>query len=143
MRSRNTEFDISNIKPLTKFYQFFDGNGSVDYVPKLLEIASDSALENYGASGEFSVGETVHGTDSEGNILIRFRVAQSNHKKGPFNAPTLTYNINPYVKSENLQESYSASSKVLNVDTFALSEEAQGRYFGYVTRGMKLVGQES
>jgi len=143
MRSRNTEFDISNIKPLTKFYQFFDGNGSVDFVPKLLEIASDSALENYGASGEFTVGETVHGTDSEGNILIRFRVAQSNHKKGPFNAPTLTYNINPYVKSENLQTSYSASSKVLNVDTFALSEEAQGRYFGYVTRGMKLVGQES
>ena len=143
MRSRNTEFDITNIKPLTKFYQFFDGNGSVDFVPKLLEIANDSTLENYGASGEFSVGETVHGTDSEGNILIRFRVAQSNHKKGPFNAPTLTYNINPYVKSENLQTSYSASSKVLNVDTFALSEEAQGTYFGYVTRGMKLVGQES
>ena len=143
MRSRNTEFDITNIKPLTKFYQFFDGNGSVDFVPKLLEIANDSTLENYGASGEFSVGETVHGTDSEGNILIRFRVAQSNHKKGPFNAPTLTYNINPYVKSENLQTSYSASSKVLNVDTFALSEEAQGTYSGYVTRGMKLVGQES
>ena len=143
MRSRNTEFDITNIKPLTKFYQFFDGNGSVDYVPKLLEISPDNTLEDYGASGSFTVGETVHGTDSEGNILIRFRVAQSNHKKGPFNAPTLTYNINPYVKSENLQSSYSSSSKVLNVDTFSLSEEAQGRYFGYVTRGMKLVGQES
>lgn len=143
MRSRNTEFDITNIKPLTKFYQFFDGNGSVDYVPKLLEIASDSTLEEYGASGAFTVGETVHGTDSEGNILIRFRVAQSNHKQGPFNNPSLVYNINPYVKSENLQADYSSSSKILNVDTFALSEEAQGRYFGYVTKGMKLVGQES
>ena len=143
MRSRNTEFDITNIKPLTKFYQFFDGNGSVDYVPKLLEIANDTTLENYGASGEFTVGETVHGTADDGTILIRFRVAQSNHKEGPFNAPTLVYNINPYVKSENLQASYSTSSKVLNVDTFALSEEAQGRYFGYVTKGMKLVGQES
>ena len=143
MRSRNTEFDITNIKPLTKFYQFFDGNGSVDYVPKLLEIANDSTLEETGASGAFTVGETVHGTDSEGNILIRFRVAQSNHKEGPFNAPTRVYNINPYVKSENLQADYSSSSKVLNVDTFALSEEAQGRYFGYVIKGMKLVGQES
>ena len=89
MRSRNTEFDITNIKPLTKFYQFFDGNGSVDYVP--VEIANDSTLEETGASGAFTVGETVHGTDSEGNILIRFRVAQSNHKEGPFNA--LEYTI--------------------------------------------------
>ena len=143
MRSRNTEYNVTNIKPLTKFYQFFDGNGSVHTIPKLLEIATDSTLENYGASGEYKVGETVHGVDSTGRVLIRFRVAQSNHKEGPFNAPSRVFNINPYVKSENLQSSYSASSKVLNVDTFALAEEAQGKYFGYVTKGMKLVGQES
>ena len=143
MRSRNTEYNITNIKPLTKFYQFFDGNGSVHTVPKLLEIATDSTLENYGASGSYTVGETVHGVDSSGRILIRFRVAKSNHKEGPFNAPTRVFNINPYVKSENLQASYSSSSKVLNVDTFALAEEAQGRYFGFVTKGMKLVGQSS
>ena len=143
MRSRNTEFSATNIKPLTKFYQFLDGNGELDFIPKLIEIANDSTLQNYGsASGSFKVGEDVFGyIDDE--VLIKFRVAQSNHKYGPFNAPDTVFNINPYIKSENLQDTYSQSSKVLNVDTFSLSEEAQGKYYGYLTKGMKLVGQET
>ena len=147
MRSRNTQFSALNLKPITQFYQFFDGNSAVDFVPKLVEIASDSALQNYGSSVAFQVGETVIGSvPSNSGLstkLIQFRVANANHKFGPFNNPTKTYNINPYVISENLAPSYSASSKVLNIDTYSLSEEAQGKYSGYLVTGMKLIGQTS
>ena len=142
MRSRNTEFSVTNIKPLTKFYQFFDGNGSVDFIPKLVEIANDSTLQNYGSSNAFIAGETVIGSYG-GNNLINFRVATANHKYGQYNSPSTTFNINPYIKTENLAESYSASSKVLNIDTYSLSQEAQGKYSGYLAIGMKLVGQQS
>ena len=142
MRSRNTQFSANNLKPLTKFYQFFDGNGSVDFIPKLLEISNDSTLVNYGSVGSFEVGETVIGY-SDGNELIRFRLCSGNHKEGSFNSPSKTFNINPYAKAENLSAAYSQSSKVLNIDTFALSEEAQGKYYGYVKTGTKLVGQTS
>jgi len=142
MRSRNTQFYANNLKPLTRFYQFFDGNGSVDFIPKLLEIANDSTLANYGSVGAFEVGETVIGYN-DGESVISFRLSSGNHKEGAFNSPSKTFNINPYAKSENLSVSYSQSTKVLNVDTFALSEEAQGKYFGYVKIGTKLVGQTS
>ena len=142
MRSRNTQFSVRNIKPLTRFYQFLDGNGGVDFIPKLIEIATDDSLETYGSSSPFTVGEEVIGR-FDGQNLISFRVAKSNHKYGAFNSPSTVYNINPYVKDENLPEEYTQSSKVLNVDTFSLASQAQGRYSGYLVKGMQLVGQTS
>jgi hypothetical protein len=142
MRSRNTHFYAANLKPLTKFYQFFDGNGSVDYIPKLLEISNSSSLTNYGSIGTFEVGETVIGYDG-GNEVISFRLCSGNHKDGPFDSPSKTFTTNPYFSTETLSQSYNQSSKLLNVDTFALSEEAQGKYYGYVKVGVKLVGQNS
>jgi hypothetical protein len=142
MRSRNTGFESVNLKPLTRVYQFLDGNGNVDFIPKLIEIASDKNLQNYGSTGAFSVGETVVGTVN-GQVRIRFRVAKSNHKIGPFNKPSITYSKNPYATSENVPASYSSSSKTLNVDINSLCEEAQGLYSGYLTQGMRLVGQTS
>ena len=142
MRSRNTSFSASNLKPGTQFYQFLDGNSGVDFIPKLVEIANDSTLANYGASGAFTVGETVIGT-SNGNNLISFRIANSNHKYGRFNSPSTTYTTNPYIKSESIASAYSQSSKILNIDVSSLSEEAQGKYFGYLVKGMRLVGQTS
>jgi len=142
MRSRNTEFVAKNLKPLTRFYQFMDGTSGIDFIPKLIEIATDSTLEIHGSSAAFRVGEEVIGSVN-GQNLIRFRVAKSNHKEGSFDSPSSVYNINPYVKEENISEEYSQSSKVLNVDTFSLAQQAQGRYSGYVTKGMLLVGQTS
>jgi hypothetical protein len=142
MRSRNTQFSASNLKPGTQFYQFLDGNSGVDFIPKLVEIANDSTLANYGASGSFAVGETVIGT-SNGNNLISFRIATPNHKYGAFNSPSTTYTTNPYIKSESISSAYSQSSKILNIDTSSLSQEAQGKYFGYLVKGMRLVGQTS
>ena len=142
MRSRNTGFSASNLKPSTQFYQFLDGNSGVDFIPKLVEISNSKTLENYGASGAFSIGETVIGTYG-GNNLISFRIASPNHKYGKYNSPSTTYTVNPYVKSETIPSEYNQSSKVLNIDTISLSEEAQGKYSGYLINGMQLVGQTS
>ncbi len=166
MRSRNIQFVANKVRPLTRIYPFFDSRDVSKYcVPKLLEITM--------TSGVFQVGETVFGK-MEGTGLgnrgsktpaIRFRVAQANHKEGPFNAPTQVYRNNPYLSQVSptavetflgtpgqvqvpgqgnvLPETYSSTSSVLNVDTYALSLQAQGEYFGYVAKDMVLVGQTS
>ena len=134
MRSRNTQFSASNLKPSTQFYQFLDGNSGVDFIPKLIEIR--------GVTKAFVVGETVIGS-SGGNNLISFRVAKSDHKYGPYNSPSTTYTINPYIRTESISSEYSQSSKILNIDTASLSEEAQGKYSGYLLKDMQLVGQTS
>jgi hypothetical protein len=113
MRSRNIQFSVSNVKPSTQFYQFLDGNSGVDFIPKLIEITN--------LSKAFVVGETVIGT-SGGNNLITFRVAAPNHKYGLYNAPSTVYTINPYIRTESIASEYTQSSKILNVDTFSLSE---------------------
>jgi len=142
MRSRNTTFDAKLLKPTTQHYQFMDGQSGMDFIPKLLEISNDSTLENYGSSGVFQVGEEVIGYMGTTRI-INFRVANQNHKAGPYNAPTNVYTYLPYKPAEQFQSIYTSSSKVLNVDCFALSEKAQGEYSGYVVMGAKLVGQTS
>ncbi|MGA1048379.1 MAG: hypothetical protein ACO3UU_10225, partial [Minisyncoccia bacterium] len=98
--------------------------------------------QNYGSSGTFIVGESVIGSFNDKN-LIKFRVAQSNHKQGSFNSAQVVYTTNPYASSESISANYSPSSKILNIDISSLSSEAQGLYSGYVTVGMKLIGQQS
>jgi len=95
MRSRNIKFDARTLRPNTSMYAFFDGQDVAKYIiPKLVEISM--------TTGTFEVGETVVGTDSNGKELIRFRVAQSNHKRGPINAPSQTYGPNPYYQFTTL-----------------------------------------
>ena len=142
MRSRNTQFEVSNLKPSTQYYQFLDDNSAVDFTPKLIEVATDNSLASTGTSGIFRTGETVIGSVN-GRNLISFRLATPDHKFGPFSAPTTKFNINPYIKSETLLSSYSNTTKVLNIDTNSLCEEAQGRFNGYLTKGMLLIGQAS
>ncbi len=104
LRSRNIEFDGRNLKPATSIYAFLDGQDVSKYIiPKLLEISM--------TTGTFAVGETVIGTTANGKELIRFKVAQSNHKRGPFDAPTETYSFNPYYQFTPLYKN------VLLVDT--------------------------
>ena len=148
MRSRNTQFTAVDLRAATEHYQFLDGNGDVDFIPKLLEISPDSSLSNYGSDSSlnaFVPGETVIGYDADvnGKEIIRFRVANSNHKIGEYNNPSITYKENPYIPDEILQDTYTTSSKILNVDTFSLANEEQGLYNGYVTKGTKLIGNTS
>jgi hypothetical protein len=144
MRSRNIQFVAKKLKPLTRLYAFFDGvNVSKYCTPKLLEISM--------ISGVFSVGETVVGTVRNTGLgpnieqttpSITFRVAQSNHKDGPYNSATSTYPFNPYT-SQILQGNYSSTSTILNVDTFSLANQTQGEFSGWVESNMILVGQRS
>ncbi len=143
IRSRNVSFFGRSLKPLTRHYQFLDSHSNVDFIPKLLEIANSTSLENSGSSeGAFTSGETIKVYEN-GSEIGRFRLANSNHKEGSFKSPSRTYNINPYARKENLPNSYSQSSKTLNIDLNSLSNEAQGRFFGFVTKGAKIVGQTS
>jgi hypothetical protein len=143
VRSRNIQFVGQNIKPLTQVYAFFDGVDVTKYcVPKLLEINM--------VSGVFEIGETVIGStdyvSTDNNIQtspsITFRVAQSNHKEGPYDNPTSSYSINPYT-NQPIPSTYSSTSNCLNIDIFSLSSQYQGQYFGWVESGMTLIGQTS
>ncbi len=144
MRSRNLEFIAKRVKPLTQLYAFFDGQNVTKYcVPKLIQITM--------TSGTFQVGEQVHGTVTTTGLggrrrdsvpEIRFRAAQLNHKEGPYNVPTKTFRENPYT-NQSLASSYSSTSDLINVDTFSLSDEVQGSYYGYIEEGMVLHGHTS
>jgi len=142
MRSRNVNVNATNLKPRTRYYQFLDSTSGVDFMPKMLEISSDSGLKLSGASAGFSIGETVIGT-IDGREVTKFRLAHPRHKSGPFAAPETFFNANPYQSGQFTDNFYSSSSKILNVDTFSMSQQAQGDYYGYAVAGMKLKGQTS
>jgi len=144
MRSRNVTFVGRRFKPLTQVYAFFDGVNVTQFcVPKLLEISM--------VSGTFQVGETVIGVSRDtglGPIVaaatprIRFRLAASNHREGPYNLPAVTYPSNPYT-NETLPDRYSPTSSILNVDLFSLSDQPSGEFFGWVAPQMILRGETS
>ena len=139
MRSRNIEFTSKRLKPFTQVYAFFDGVNVNDYCfSKLIEIEM--------ISGAFQVGETVIGqfsTSTNNKIEVRFRVAQANHKYGPYNNPTDLFDRNPYDRNLNIPANYSSTSSVLNIDTFSLSEELNPNFYGSVKLGMRLRGLTS
>jgi hypothetical protein len=145
IRSRNVEFVSKRLQPYSRMYAFFDGVDVNNFVvPKLVEITMDS--------GVFSVGETVSGffpgidyddVISGVNPKIAFRVAISNHKFGPYNAPTETHKFNPYNSDLTVPAQYSSTSTLLNIDTYSLANKPQGEYFGFIAVGMKLYGQTS
>jgi len=142
MRSRNIEFTARRLKPHTEVYPFFDGVNVSDHCfSKLVEIEM--------ISGSFEVGETVvggilntfvTGTNQE---TVVFRVAQSNHKYGPYNNPTDVFDRNPYNREVNIPESYSSTSTILNIDTFSLSDESNTEFNGCIKQSMNLFGLSS
>ena len=144
MRSRNIQFVAKRVKPSTRLNAFMDGIDVTRYcVPKLLEISM--------SSGVFQIGETVTATTRPIGVTptndpvlprISFRVAQSNHMEGPYNAPTKTYGASPY-GAEKVPSTYSSTSTLLNIDTFSLADQPQGTYWGWVEEDMILVGETS
>jgi hypothetical protein len=134
MRSRNVEFVARRMKPRSRLYAFFD-NIDVDLyiIPKLLEISM--------ISGTFVEGETVVG--NAGSASISFRLANSNHRFGPYNEPTSIYAENPYNPLQVIPTNYSSTSPVLNVDTASLELQSASSYYGYVVPGMQLKGLSS
>jgi hypothetical protein len=146
MRSRNTEFDAINLLAYARFYQFLDNQSGVKFIPKILEISRDENLSQPGSRGTFRIGEDVIGYNSRGRQIIRFRVAQPNHKRGPINAPRLTYRVCPYEPTPReilLPSNYNSSLGYLNIDVKSLAAETIGDYYGFLRQGTKLVGQTS
>jgi hypothetical protein len=137
MRSRNIEFVSRDLKPYTKMYAFFDNVDVTNYcIPKLLQISM--------SSGSFSEGEIViGGIDGPDANYIKFRVARSNHKFGPYNSPTQTYDESPYTKGSTIPSSYTTTSNLLNIDTYSLCNNSIGKFYGKVSVGMKLKGLTS
>ena len=145
VRSRNVKFKSEKLKPSTRMYAFFDGVDVNEFiVPKLIEVTM--------VSGKFTVGETISGyvpgldysdVSYGANPKITFRAAVPNHKSGPYNNPTKTYEDNPYNSALTVPAAYSSTSTILNVDTFSLANEPQGEYFGFIKRQMRLYGETS
>jgi hypothetical protein len=142
MRSRNIEFTSRQMKPYTEVYPFFDGVNVGEYCfSKLIEIEM--------TSGVFEVGETVIGNLSSSSVVgtnpetITFRVAQSNHKYGPYNRPTDFFDRNPYDREVRIPEVYSSTSTTLNIDTFSLADESNPEFSGIVKQSMTLRGLTS
>ena len=134
MRERNVSFTSRELKPLTRFYPFFEGSSGIDFIPKLIEVTMQS--------GTFQVGETVVISINNQNIFSA-RVATQNHKTGPFNNPTTRFNTNPYDRDFLISDGYSSSSTILNIDTLSLSDISDQRYFGLISTGLRLVGSQS
>ena len=139
MRSRNVEMIARRLKPSTRFYSFFDNIAMSDYVvPKLLEVNM--------ISGTFVEGEKVIGqmpVSILNNKGIVFRLAKQNHKYGPYNFPEEVYAENPYNSGNQLSSSYSSTTTILNVDTASLENQADSSFFGCVSVGMQLIGEQS
>ena len=133
IRSRNIEYRASGLRPNSRYYQFFDDQGNVDVVPKIIGV--DNVV------GAFSVGETI--TALVNGETYRFRLCRPDHKKGPFAAPTKTYQANPLDINETLPTAYSQGSTVINIDTAALAQSAQGDFFGFLPIGTVVAGQTS
>ena len=144
IRSSNIQVVAEGFVDFVQTFIFFDGQRIFDVVPKLLEITPSLNGTEYGSSGTFKIGETVVALNAQGNITAVFRLCQPDHKDGAFNNPSETYLNDPYSLGVNkISKNYSQSSTVLNVDTRSLSQEAQGQYYGYVSKNSQLIGQES
>ena len=145
MRSRNISVKGSSFKPFTRLYGFFDGVAVTKFcTPKLIEIEM--------IHGTFQTGEDVRGDMNNGGVVMfnsdstpraRFRVANSNHKFGPYTSPTDIYVQNPYNRDNQIPALYSSSSSILNVDLFSLQSTDFPQYFGRVSTNMILTGQSS
>ena len=102
-------------------------------VPKLIEVEM--------RSGNFAAGETVRGT--LGKSSIRFRLAKTNHKYGPYLEPDQVFVENPYKPTKSLPSSYSTTSTLLNVDTASLELQSAAGFYGNISKNMQLIGETS
>ena len=145
MRSRNIDVNGTGFKPFTRLYSFFDDVDVNNYVsPKLIEIEM--------LHGTFIVGETVRGRMNDGGSeiinsstvpTIDFRVANTNHKYGPYNNPSDVYDTNPYDREITIPPIYSESSTILNIDTFSLQSLELSQFSGWISTSMILTGTSS
>ena len=132
VRSRNIEINATNLKPNTRYYVFMENVDMNEYaVPKTLPITMTTgsfvAGEIFESIGFLSSNRSLPQSSSS---RIIGRVAQANHKIGPFNAPTQTY--------DDLSSTYSNTSTTLNIDTADLALLTRPDRLGWVRPGQVL-----
>ena len=138
LRSRNIEFISQKNKPQTRVYPFFGGVDMSKWtVPKLIQIQM--------ISGTFQVGETVEVRTNATNskVVMKARVAKSNHKYGSYNDPSDKFTTNPYNQDATIPTNYSPTSTILNIDTFSLSNINDSSYYGYIRNNYSIRGLTS
>ena len=131
LRPRNIEVVARDLVGFQPYYAFLD-NVSVNnlMVPKLIPIRMQANSPN-----PFRVGETVVAYSRVEKNAIRFRVANINHKVGPYNNPTEVYTQNPYNQNTNIPNTYTLTSTILNIDLASLCEKNIPFYWGNFTIG--------
>ena len=136
-RTRNVEIRGKRLKPNTKYYVFMENTNVTEWcVPKLLPITM--------LRGSFEKGDIVQTSNAPIGVPgvpgILFRVAQSDHKNGEFDAPSEKYTISPY-DNASIPTVYSSSSTILNIDTAGLAMHTKPDHLGWVTKGMALASK--
>jgi len=134
LRSRNIAFEASGLQPSTNYYSFFGGSSNIDTIPKLLQVSM--------SSGSFQAGEIVYGYEG-GKKVTAFRLANANHKSGPYLNPSEVYTKNPYSPTLDIATVYSSSAPLICIDIMSLADDGDGRFYGYVSNNMTLVGETS
>jgi len=148
MRSRNVSFLANGLKPSTRHYHYLDSQ-SPDIIPKLIEIEM--------VSGSFTIFENARielvslGDDPQIGYV---RIQRPNHKFGDTTRPDVgaglgspsvlveDYSVDPYDSTRPAPSStYSATSRLLNIDVTALANEEQ--YYGYTVKGATIIGETS
>ena len=134
-RTRNIEIVGKRLKPNTRYYVFMENIDVTEYcVPKLLPVTM--------TRGSFETGDILESANPAGSGVasILFRVAQSNHKLGPYNAATENYDISPY-DGLSIPSLYSSTSNIVNVDTAGLAMHTKPDHLGWVKSGMALASK--
>ena len=135
LRSRNIEFDVKGLRPVTKFFPYFATIDVSNYIiPKLLEIQM--------ISGKFEIGETIESDPHFTTNKIKFRLCSPNHKEGPYNNPSQTFRLIPYTQTTPPSK-YTESSTYLNIDTKSLQLPSEVDYYGSISLNMTLIGKSS
>ena len=141
MRSRNIEFRISRLKPNTRFYVFFDGVDVTKYcTPKFIEITMKSGSSPFRIGEKVTCKKNIDGDKKQ--EVMTFRVAHPQHLEGDYRKPSDRIGNSPYDNTKALQNSYTATSTILNVDLFSLSSQIT-EFNGFLSQGFKLIGLTS
>jgi hypothetical protein len=138
MRARNIQFVARNLKPLSEVIPIFD-NVVVDQycIPKLIQISM--------VQGIFQSGENVRAISGDGKTITGiFRICSPNHKFGQVDSPSDIFTISPYSQNQDeiIEEQYSSSSNILNIDTESLSDY-ESQYSGFITSDVTFYGTTS
>ena len=140
IRSRNVAISAEKLKPLTRYYSFFDNISVLQYTtPKLIELIKNPSEDTRTNNIPFQIGETVEGYRliggtgaRDGGPIFSVKVV----------APNDGLRSNPYTDGI-LPEVYSSQTQFLNIDINSLAEQVSGEYYGQIEIGILLVGKIS